>query len=150
MLARDLIVAAEDAKFAMSYVNVGLTPDGGGTDSLVRALPPQAAIEMLLDGTPSTAKRLHELGVVNKVVPHREAGATALAWAQQLARGPFEVQARIKQPSYSARGRSRREQLDAERESFLASLYSATRSGSASKDFSLCKKLTASEEGPER
>ncbi|SDW70495.1 Enoyl-CoA hydratase/carnithine racemase [Variovorax sp. YR634] len=149
-LACDLIVAAEDAKFAMSYVNVGLTPDGGGTDSLVRALPPQAALEMLLDGTPSTAKRLHELGVVNKVVPHGEAGATALAWAQQLARGPFEVQARIKQLVYSARGRSRREQLDAERESFLASLYS-DESGERIKGFlSPRKKLTASEEGPER
>ncbi|KAI1691237.1 enoyl-CoA hydratase/isomerase domain-containing protein [Ditylenchus destructor] len=89
-LACDLIVAAEDAKFAMSYINVGLSPDGGGTDSLARALPPQAALEMLLDGTPCTARRLHELGVVNKVVPHGEAGAAALAWAQQLARGPFE------------------------------------------------------------
>jgi enoyl-CoA hydratase/carnithine racemase len=52
-LACDLIVAAEDARFAMSYVNMGLSPDAGGTDSLARALPPQAALEMLLTGTPS-------------------------------------------------------------------------------------------------
>lgn len=147
-LACDLIVAAEDAKFAMSYVNVGLSPDGGGTDSLVLALPPQAALEMLLDGTPCTAGRLHELGVVNKVVPHGEACATALAWAQQLARGPFEVQARIKQLVYSARGRSRREQLEAERESFLASLY-GDESGERIKEFlSPRKKPETSEEGP--
>lgn len=133
-LACDLIVAAEDAKFAMSYVNVGLTPDGGGTDSLARALPPQAALEMLLDGTPCTAGRLHGWGVVNKVVPHGSAGAVALEWAQQLARGPFEVQARIKQLVYAARGRSRREQLDAERESFVASLY-GDESGERIKEF---------------
>jgi enoyl-CoA hydratase/carnithine racemase len=30
-LACDLIVAAEDAKFVMSYARVGLTPDGGGS-----------------------------------------------------------------------------------------------------------------------
>lgn len=147
-LACDLIVAAEDAKFAMSYVNVGLTPDGGGTDSLARSLPPQAVLEMLLDGTPLTAKRLHDWGVVNKVVPRGEALATALAWAQQLARGPFEVQARIKQLVYSARGHSRREQLDAERESFLASLYS-DESGERIKGFlSPRKKPVAGEEGP--
>jgi len=148
-LACDLIVAAEDAKFAMSYINVGLSPDGGGTDSLARALPPQVALEMLLDGTPCTAGRLHELGVVNKVVPHGEAGAAALAWALQLARGPFEVQARIKQLVYSARGRSRREQLEAERESFLASLYS-DESGERIKEFlSPRKKQEASEAGGE-
>ncbi|NVM92377.1 oxepin-CoA hydrolase, alternative type [Variovorax sp. SG517] len=148
-LACDLIVAAEDAKFAMSYINVGLSPDGGGTDSLARALPPQVALEMLLDGTPCTAGRLHELGVVNKVVPHGEACAAALAWAQQLARGPFEVQARIKQLVYSARGRSRREQLEAERESFLASLYS-DESGERIKEFlSPRKKQEASEAGGE-
>lgn len=133
-LACDLIVAAEDARFAMSYVNVGLTPDGGGTDSLMRGLPPQAALEMLLDGTPCSAKRLHDWGVVNKVVPPGSACAAALEWAQQLSRGPFEVQARIKQLVHSARGRSRREQLDAERESFVASLYS-DESGERIKEF---------------
>ena len=73
-LACDLIVAAEDAQFAMSYVNVGLSPDGGATDSLARALPPQAALEMLLDGTPVSAARLQGWGVVNKVVPHGAGG----------------------------------------------------------------------------
>jgi enoyl-CoA hydratase/carnithine racemase len=122
-LACDLIVAAEDARFAMSYVNMGLSPDAGGTDSLARALPPQAALEMLLDGTPVSAERLHGWGVVNKVVPSGTSYAAALAWAQQLARGPFEAQAHIKALVHGARGRARREQLDAERESFLTSLY---------------------------
>lgn len=122
-LACDLIVAAEDAQFAMSYVNVGLSPDGGATDSLARALPPQAALEMLLDGTPVSAARLQGWGVVNKVVQHGAAYGVALEWAQQLARGPFDAQARIKRLLHEARGRSRREQLDAERESFVATLY---------------------------
>ncbi|WP_285409754.1 oxepin-CoA hydrolase, alternative type [Variovorax sp. efr-133-TYG-130] len=133
-LACDLIVAAEDARFAMSYVNLGLTPDGGGSDSLVRSLPPQAALEMLLDGKPCSARRLHDWGVVNKVVPRGSACATALEWAQELSRGPFEVQARIKQLVHSARGRSRREQLDAERESSVASLY-GDESGERIKEF---------------
>ncbi len=134
-LACDLIVAAEDARFMMSNVKFALTPDGGGTDSLA----PQAVLEMLLDGGPYAARRLHDWGVVNKVVPHGSAYATALTWAQQLARGPFEVQARIKQLVYSARGRSRREHLDVEREALVASLYS-DESGERIKEFLASRK----------
>ena len=123
-LGCDLIVAAEDARFVMSYVKLALSPDGGGSDSLARALPPQAALELLLDGGVCTAQRLQAWGVVNRVVPHGDALATALAWARQLAAGPFEAQARIKQLVHAARGRSRRAQLDAERDAFVASLYS--------------------------
>ncbi|MGO4395992.1 oxepin-CoA hydrolase, alternative type [Variovorax sp. M-6] len=123
-LGCDLIVAAEDAKFVMSYVKVALSPDGGGSDSLARALPPQAALELLLDGGVCSPERLHALGVVNRLVPHGQALETALAWAHRLAAGPFDAQARIKQLVHAARGRSRRAQLDAERDAFVESLYS--------------------------
>ncbi len=66
-LACDLIVAAEDAKFVMSYARVGLTPDGGGSWFLAQALPRQLATEVLIEGKPIGATRLHELGVVNKL-----------------------------------------------------------------------------------
>src|ERR1700749_4376691 len=48
-LACDLIVAAEDAKFIMSYARVGLTPDGGGSWLLARALPRALVSEILLE-----------------------------------------------------------------------------------------------------
>ncbi len=41
VLACDFVVAASDAKFVMAYVKVGLTPDGGGSYELARALPRQ-------------------------------------------------------------------------------------------------------------
>jgi len=69
-------------------------------------------------------ERLQTWGLVNRVVPHGAAVASALEWAQRLAAGPRETQARIKQLVYQARGRSRRDQLDAERENFIQSLYS--------------------------
>jgi enoyl-CoA hydratase/carnithine racemase len=40
-LACDLIVAAEDARFILSYGRIGLSPDGGATWSLMQALPRQ-------------------------------------------------------------------------------------------------------------
>lgn len=122
-LGCDLIVAAEDARFVMSYVRLALTPDGGGSDSLARALPPQTALELLLDGGVCDAARLHALGVVNRVVPHGEALATAMAWARRLADGPFDAQADIKRLVHAARGRSRRAQLDAERDAFVRHLH---------------------------
>jgi enoyl-CoA hydratase/carnithine racemase len=146
-LACDLVVAAEDAKFFTSFVSMGLTPDGGATDSLARALPPQAALELLLDDEPCTARRLHGWGVVNKVVPPGEACAVAIAWAQRLARGPFEAQARTKQLVHAARGRSRREQLDAERESSVASLY-GEESGERIKAFLSPRKKRAADAEP--
>ena len=122
-LGCDLIVAAEDAKFVMSYVKIGLSPDGGGSDSLAETLPPQAALEILLDGGTVSAARLNALGVVNRVVPRGKALVEALAWAERLAQGPARAQARIKQLVYAARGRTRRAQLDAERDAFVESLY---------------------------
>ncbi len=123
-LGCDLIVAAEDAKFVMSYVKAGLSPDGGGSDALAHALAPQSALEFLLDGAPIATARLHALGIVNRVVAPGKAVDTALEWATRLASGPAAAQARIKQLVYGARGRSQQAQLDAERDAFIESLYS--------------------------
>ena len=122
-LACDLVVAAEDAKFVMSYAKIGLSPDGGGTDSLAQALPPQAALEVLLDADVIPTPRLHALGVVNRVVRRGGALAAALAWAEKLAHGPALAHAKIKRLVYAARGRSARAQLDAERDAFIECLY---------------------------
>ena len=122
-LGCDLVVAAEDANFVMSYSRIGLSPDGGGSDSLARALPPQAALELLLDGGSCSAARLHGWGVVNKVVPHGTALAAAMDWATRLSRGMPGAQADIKRLVYAARDADRRTQLDAERDAFVANLY---------------------------
>ena len=66
--ACDLAVAAEGATFATPGVKIGLfctTP----MVPLVRAVPPKAALEMLLTGRPVTARRALELGLINRVVP---------------------------------------------------------------------------------
>ncbi|HWT70685.1 MAG TPA: enoyl-CoA hydratase [Oxalicibacterium sp.] len=84
-LACDLIVAGMSAKFAMAYVNIGLTPDGGASWLLTQALPRQLATEILIQGAQIPASRLHELGLVNKVVADGFALREALQWADELA-----------------------------------------------------------------
>lgn len=83
-LACDFIVAADNAVFVMAYTTVGLSPDGGGSWALGRALPRQLANELLMTGERIGAARLQALGVVNRVVPAQAALTEALALAERL------------------------------------------------------------------
>ncbi|PMS36219.1 short chain enoyl-CoA hydratase /enoyl-CoA hydratase [Trinickia symbiotica] len=124
-LACDLIVAAEDAKFVMSYARVGLTPDGGGSWFLGQSLPRQLATEVLLDAKPISAARLHALGLVNRLVkpgPGQIRDA-AIAWADELGRGSPNATSRIKALVAAAGEQSLLDQLNFERDHFVASLH---------------------------
>jgi enoyl-CoA hydratase/carnithine racemase len=73
--ACDLAVASDEASFATPGVKIGLfctTP----MIPLVRVIPPRAALEMLLTGSPISARRALELGLVNRVVPSHDLDAT--------------------------------------------------------------------------
>jgi len=65
-----LRVASEKAKFAESFIKLGLTSAAGGAWFLNRAIGPQRAAEMTLTGETISAERAAELGLVLKVVPH--------------------------------------------------------------------------------
>ena len=122
-LACDLIVAADNAIFAMSYSNVALSPDGGASWHLARMLPRQLASELLFTGERIGASRLHELGVVNQIAPAGNALAEALALAEKLnARAPNAL-ASIKDLLNDARGATLTQQLAAERDHFVKNLH---------------------------
>lgn len=95
-LACDMLVAGASARFAMPHAQAGLLPEGGGSWSIARALPPQLAAEVLLGGQPISAERLQLLGVVNRVVPDGQALDAALSWADELAERPSDVCEHIK------------------------------------------------------
>jgi enoyl-CoA hydratase/carnithine racemase len=81
--ACDLAVAAEEAAFATPGVKIGLfctTP----MIPLVRAIPAKPAMEMLLTGSPITARRALELGLVNRVVTSSELDAAIKALADRI------------------------------------------------------------------
>ena len=110
-LACDLIVAAEDAVFVMAYSNIALSPDGGATFSLARALPRQLAAEILLTGERFAAPRLHELGLVNRLVPAGGALEESLALAERLNERAPNALASIKELLNDAAGATLHEQL---------------------------------------
>jgi enoyl-CoA hydratase/carnithine racemase len=122
-LACDLIVGAQSARFVMSYVKVGLSPDGGGSWFAARALSRQSAAEMLLLGDAWTSMRLHALGVVNRVTPDGASleGARELV-ARIAALSPNAVMA-AKRLSWQAREERLDSHLDAEKASFVDCLH---------------------------
>ena len=122
-LACDLIVAANDAKFVMSYARVGLTPDGGGSWFLARALPRALAAEILFEGRPVAAERLHALGIVNRLATPGAALGDALAWADTLGALSPNALTRIKALLDDAIAQPLATHLGTERDHFVASLH---------------------------
>jgi enoyl-CoA hydratase/carnithine racemase len=124
-LACDLIVAAEDAIFVMAYSNIALSPDGGATWSLARALPRQLAAELLMMGERLGARRLHELGLVNRVAAPGGALDEALALAGRLNDRAPNALASIKELLNDADGATLSRQLANERDHFVRNLHHA-------------------------
>lgn len=86
VLLTDLRIAADNAKFALPEIGVGIFPGGGGTQRLVQNIPIAKAKEMIFFGKPIDAKMALDLGIVNTVVPLEELLPTAKKWAQRLLR----------------------------------------------------------------
>ena len=124
-LACDFCVAADNAVFVMSYSAVGLSPDGGGSWALGRALPRQLANELLMCGERINAQRLHALGLVNRVCSSSSALREALGLADRLnARAPNTL-ASIKELLNDAPTNNLSQQLQLERDHFVRNLHNA-------------------------
>jgi len=95
-MACDLIVSSDAAKFTLSYVKIGLSPDGGVTHFLRAALPRQMVMDMALRGQPVPAATFERFGLITQLTQPGEALPAAMVLAQDLARGPRTSHARIK------------------------------------------------------
>lgn len=92
VLACDLIVAAETAKFGIPEVKRGLAAAAGGLFRLPVRIPYHVAMEFVLTGDPVDAARAYELGLANKVTPTGGALDAALELAGKIAaNGPLAV-----------------------------------------------------------
>jgi enoyl-CoA hydratase/carnithine racemase len=65
----DFLYAAENAKFALPEVRLGIMPGAGGTQTLPRAIGERRAKEQILTGKPFTAAQAELWGLVNEVMP---------------------------------------------------------------------------------
>ena len=73
LLACDLVVAAETARFGVPEVKRSLVAAGGAALQLPRRVPFAIALEMLLTGEPLDAPRAAQLGLVNRLADPEDA-----------------------------------------------------------------------------
>ncbi|WP_421731052.1 crotonase/enoyl-CoA hydratase family protein [Brevundimonas sp.] len=84
----DMRVASEKAKFAASFVKVGIVPGDGGAWVLPRAVGPSRAAEMILTGDAYTAQEALAMGLVNRLAAPEDVLTEALALAERVAANP--------------------------------------------------------------
>jgi enoyl-CoA hydratase len=85
VLACDLVVAADNAKFGLPEVTRGLVAGSGGMIRLPQRIPQQIALEYLLTGAHMSASEAHRWGLVNRLSAPGKALDSALLLANQIA-----------------------------------------------------------------
>ena len=109
-LACDIIVAAENALFALPEPRVGLIAGGGGVHRLPRMIPMKQAMGMILTGRRVPAREGYALGFVTEVVKQGQALEGAQRWAAMILEcSPKAVRA-SKQAAYRGLGEPTLEQ----------------------------------------
>ncbi len=115
MLACDLKVAAETARFTQAFIKLGLSPDGGGSWMLPRLVGHARAAELAFLPTELDAATARDWGLVNWVVPEAAFEETVRGIAARVAAGPRAALARTKSLLDDAWDHTLAEHIEAER-----------------------------------
>jgi len=93
----DLIVCSEKALLGLPEVKIGLFAGAGGVQRLHRQIGKKAAMEMMLTGTPITAQKALEIGLVNYVTSPEELLNKSMELAETIAlASPSAIQITMK------------------------------------------------------
>ncbi len=84
----DLRLAAQSARFAQSFVNVGLIPGDGGLWFLARSAPRHVAAELIFSGRTLDGAEAFRLGLVNECIEDDRLLERARALAAAIASRP--------------------------------------------------------------
>jgi enoyl-CoA hydratase len=84
-LACDFIYAADNARFGLPEINLGLIPGFGGTQRLPRLVGANRAKELIFTGKMISAAEAVQIGLVNKVVPSAALMDEVLKTARDIA-----------------------------------------------------------------
>lgn len=95
-LASDFVIAAQDAKISVNFVNIGLVPDAGTTYFIPRLVGLVKAREIALLGPVMDGKTAAAMGLIYKSVPNEELDNEVAALANNLAAKSLAVTSLIK------------------------------------------------------
>lgn len=115
-LACDIAIAAKSASFIEPFCKLGLIPDTGGTYFLPRLAGTALAMGISMLGEKIPAEEAAAWGLIWRCVDDAELSKTVDGIARQLANGPTQGLARIKEAIYASAGNSFDRQLDLERD----------------------------------
>jgi len=96
-LAADIRIAATDVRMAFPEIRYGLMTDTGGSPLATMLAGPSRAKWMLMTGRQVDAERALSWGLVDEVVSPEEVDEVAAALAREIAAGPVDALAMIKQ-----------------------------------------------------
>ncbi len=120
MLMCDFVIAAEDTKFNLAYINLGTNCDVGGSWALPRLVGLRHALEIALLGENLDSAEALRLGLVNRVVPAAELQASVNAFATRIANGPTKAYGTMRRLMRASFDNDLATQLQAEAEGFEA------------------------------
>ena len=105
LLHCDFVLATNNARFQLSFVNLGLCPEGGSSYLLPLMAGSKLANELLLNGKPFDAVTAKNAGIVSSVWSADEIMNRALDLAKEIAEKPLDAllttKALIKKPFQS-------------------------------------------------
>ena len=119
-LACDFRICAEDSRFGLPEILLGVIPGGGGTQRLPRLIGSSRAKDLILTGRQVRADEALSMGLVNRVVSADEVLPSALGFGAELARGALAAQALGKAAVDLGMETSLEEGLHVERGRFVA------------------------------
>ena len=108
----DLRYAAQGARFAETYVNVGLVPGAGGAHFLPRLVGVSKALELFWTGDFIDAEEAMRIGIVNKVFPDAELMTHVETIARKIAKAPPLTLRMVKRAIYQGMRNDLRTNLD--------------------------------------
>jgi enoyl-CoA hydratase/carnithine racemase len=85
-LACDLRICSEETLFNIPEVDMGIVPDGGGSQRLPRVIGLGRAKELILTSKTIDAQKAEKWGLVNEVVKLQDLESTGIAWAKDVTR----------------------------------------------------------------
>jgi enoyl-CoA hydratase/carnithine racemase len=118
-LSCDLRVVADDAKFCMAEVSLGLVPDLGGTKPLRDLVGPARALDLCVTGRRIDAAEADRMGLVNRLVPAAELDTAVAELAAAIVAGNRDAVVETKALVAGAGTRDLTAQLRYEREAQL-------------------------------
>jgi methylmalonyl-CoA decarboxylase len=84
--ACDIVIAAEDATFAITPAKLGVPYNLSGLITFMNVISLHVAKEMAFTALPVTAERAERLGIINRVVPQQDLKQQTYDMAKQIAR----------------------------------------------------------------